>query len=433
VLPIKTVIYLILLAIGVIGGVIYHPLIGIIGYMLTYNINPAGQWWGSVVVDWGIRYSLILATATAVGILLQRRKLVYKRFFETQEVLLIVFVGLIWLSLLIGLGYNPEVSNAWKMTKVAIIIFMGSHVITDLKRYESMLWTLIIAGLYLGIETYVAPDWMFQGGRLAGGRGLAGSDFSEGNFLGAHFAMLLPFIGVMFLKGVWKSKLVCLVSGVFVTNGIILSRSRGIFLALAAGVISAVVFSIKQRRMKIMFGLSVGIMGAILLTDPGFWNRMDEISVESSKIDKSTKGRILAWDAALSMALDYPLGIGEGNFRKYVDKYKPDIPGKDTHNTFLRCLSELGVQGLIVYLLMIANAFNILRKLKKQVKGMDRQSDFVWHIYGIKISIILFVSAGMFISHTYIEELYWLLMFPVFLKRSVENQLSKEKVATVNP
>jgi O-antigen ligase len=226
----------------------------------------------------------------------------------------------------------------------------------------------------------------------------------------------------MFLKGGWKSKLVCLVSGVFVTNGIILSRSRGIFLALAAGVISAVVFSIKQRRMKIMFGLSVGIMGAILLTDPGFWNRMDEISVESSKIDKSTKGRILAWDAALSMAADYPLGIGEGNFRKYVDKYNPNIPGKDTHNTFLRCLSELGVQGLIVYLLMIANAFNILRKLKKQVKGMDRETDFVWHIYGIKISIILFVSAGMFISHTYIEELYWLLMFPVFLKRSVENQ-----------
>jgi len=50
--------------------------------------------------------------------------------------------------------------------------------------------------VYLGIEAYAAPGWMFSGGRLD--VGIGGSDFSEGNFLGAHFAMLLPFLGAMF-------------------------------------------------------------------------------------------------------------------------------------------------------------------------------------------------------------------------------------------
>jgi hypothetical protein len=90
------------------------------------------------------------------------------------------------------------------MTKVTIVLLMASYVITNLGRYEMMIWTLIIAGLYLGYEAFSAPDWMFRGGRLDVGVG--GSDFSEGNFLGAHFAMLLPLIGVMFLKGGWKSK-----------------------------------------------------------------------------------------------------------------------------------------------------------------------------------------------------------------------------------
>ncbi len=399
---------------------------GVIGYVFTYNINPAGHWWGSVLADWGLRYSWILAVATGLGIVIHRSKLKYNRILENQELLLIAFLGLIWFSILVGLGFNQAGSNAVKMTKVTIILLTASHLITDLKRYEKMMWTLIIAVSYLAYETYTAPDWMFTGGRF--NTGVGGSDFAEGNFLAAHFGMLVPFIGVMFLKGGWKSKVICLTSGAFIVNAIILCRSRGNFIAMGLGAIAAVIFSPPARRRKIAAVLAIGIIGAIMLTDPFFWTRMDTINPDKSQMDTSSQSRIFAWKAALSMVSDHPLGVGEGNFKNLVFRYNPDDPGRDTHNTFLRCLAELGIQGGIVFLLLVANAFRMLFSIKRDIQQLPNKEDVTWHIYALKLALIIYLSAGIFITQTYIEELYWLLMFPLFLKRSVENEIEASKV-----
>ena len=399
---------------------------------MTYNINPVAHWWGSPLVDWGIRYSLLLAVATGLGIILHRSKLKFKKLFESQEILLVIFLGVVWLSIPLGLGFASEELNAVKMSKIVIILLMASHVITSLRRYEAIVWTLIMAGLYLGVESYVAPDWMFRGGRLD--VGIGGSDFSESNFLGAHFAMLLPFLGIMFIKGGWKSKGLCLVSGVFVINSIILCRSRGIFLAILVGIISAIVFSIPRQRTKILLGIVIAIIGAIFLTDPGFWMRMEQIDTDTAQMEGSARKRLMAWEASLSMASDYPLGVGEGNFKTYIGLYDPGLEGRDTHNTFLRCLTELGVQGAFILLLLIGNAFWILFRLKKKIQGLPENADFLWHIYASKIALIIYLVAGIFITHTYTEEFYWLLIYPLFLKRSIEGEIeNKSKPGKLKP
>ena len=420
-MAIKTIFYLFFLCFGVIGSVTYHPMIGIIGYIATYNVNPVSQWWGTTLVGWGIRYSLFLAVATGLGIMFHRSKLKFNKLFESQEILLMIFLGIIWLSILFGFGFNQAESNAAKMAKATIVLLMASHIITDLRRYEIMIWTLILTGLFLGYECYTAPSDLFFGARID--HGVGGSDFSEGNFLGAHFGMLLPMIGIMFLKGGWKSKVLCLVAGVFVVNGIALCRSRGIFLSIAAGIFAAVIFSMPGRRRKICAGVCVGLVGAVLLTDPGFWTRMKKINIDTSEMDFSSQGRVLVWKSSLSMALDHPLGVGEGNFKAYVGRYNPAILGSDAHNTFLRCLAELGFQGALILLLLIGNAFRILFSLKKDIAPLQNSEDFLWHIYSLKIALVIYLVAGMFITHTYIEEFYWLLMFPLFLKRSVENEI----------
>ena len=104
---------------------------------------------------------------------------------------------------------------------------------------------------------------------------------------------------------------------------------------------------------------------------------MEGIDTNSAQIDASARGRLLAWEAALSMASDYPLGVGEGNFKKYIGQYNPEMIGRDTHNTFLRCLAELGVQGAFVLLLLIGNAFWILFRLKKKIQDLPQQERFL--------------------------------------------------------
>jgi hypothetical protein len=419
-LPLKTILYLSFLFGATIGSLRYHPLIGLMGYIVTYNINPAGYWWGTIPLSWGLRYSLLIGIATFAGVIIHNFKLRFDKLFETQEILLIIYLLIIWLSLLLGLGVNDGMSYATKMSKVTFILLLASHIITDLNKYRILMWTLIITGLYLGYEMYIAPSSLFFGGRFGGGIG--GSDFAEGNFLGVHFAMLLPFIGVMFMRGDWKSKLICLISGAFIINSIILTRSRGVFLAIVAGVVAAIIFSVPGKRLKIYICLFIGLLGMFSLTNPAFWTRMQTIEVEESLMDDSSYGRIKAWKAAFSMANDYPLGIGAGNFFKYVGNYYPEIPGKDTHNTLFRCLSELGIQGASVLLLLIWNAFRILAEIRKNIDHLPNKEEFIWHVYAMRIALTIYILAGLTLTHTYIEEFYWLLMFPVFLKRSVENE-----------
>jgi len=420
-LPLKTILYLLLLSCGIIGSLGYHPMIGLMGYVITYNINPAGHWWGTIPLSWGLRYSLLIGIATIAGAVIHKSKLKFDKLFESQEILLILFLTIVWFSLLIGLGVNDNCKLlAIKMSKVTLILLLASHIITDLNKYRILMWVLIISGIYLGYEMYNAPASMFRGERFHAGIG--GSDFSEGNFLGAHFAMLLPFIGIIFIRDKWKSKLICLVSGALVVNSIILTRSRGIFLAIAAGFIAVVLFSVPGKRVKISVLLCIGLFGMFSLTDLGFWMRMQTIETNESEMDSSSHGRILAWKAALGMVSDYPLGIGIGNFTRYVGQYNPDIPGKDTHNTLFRCLAELGIQGAIILLLLVVNAFRILSGIRKNIDKLHNKEEIVWHVYAIRIALIIYIVAGITLTHTYIEEFYWLLMFPVFLKRSVENE-----------
>ena len=422
-LPLTTILYLALFVSAVLGSILFNPLIGMTGYLITYHINPLTHWWGEYIPASIDRYSLILAVAIFIGMVLHKSKLKFMRMVETQEILLILFIGLVWLSVPLGVESEGIDWNVDKMTKVAVITIMASHLITDIRRYEIIVYLFIFTGLYLGIETYYAPIWSFHGGRLA--QGIGGSDFGNGNMLAAHFVMVLAFIGVMFIKGGWKTRLLCSASAVFILNGIVLIQSRGAFLGLLVGAMSAVVFSKKVSRKKIFICLLAGIIGAVYLTDTNFWERMKSIQTDTGEMDMSSRSRIEFWKIAVDMALDYPLGVGAGNYHKVVGRYDISWEGKDTHNTYLRCLAEIGFQGLFILLLLIANAFRILSSISKDIDQLKNRETFLWHIYAVRIGLIAYLATVFFVSATYREDFYWFLMFPVFLKRSVENEIDQ--------
>jgi len=426
-MPLRTIFYLTALILGCSASIFYTPLIGVLTYIVAYNIAPTNQWWGSPLQSLGIEYGKLVAASILFGMLIHRDKLRYKKLIHKQEFLLMLFVILVWLSHFLGL---PEGSltnrNAIKMTKVLIFLLMFSHIVTDLKRYESVIWTMILVGIYLGYAAYTAPESAFFHGRL--NIGVGGPDFNETNFLGAHFAMLLPFIGVMFLKGTWKSKLICFLAAVFIINGIILTRSRGVFLGCTMGFLTALAFVIKYmkgKRFKIITWAMIGVIGVLTLTDPGFWQRMTTLKKENpEQLDISAKGRVWAWKAALKMVKNYPLGIGEGNFKQYVGMFDERIPGKDTHNTYLRCLAELGIVGFLILLILILNALLTLKKIWK-ISVYNQFLNYQWHIFALTISLVIFFTCGFFITETYIEEFYWLLIFPVTLERCIESEQNK--------
>jgi len=434
-MPIKALLFLagfLLMA----AGALFEPLLGVIGYMFHYIIGAERQWWAEPIRYWGIRYSFILALCTAIGMFLNSHKLRYGRtFLLGQEKLLLAFLAAVWFSTLLGepttSGAYTDVDLPWlKMAKVILFTLMMTHLVTTAQRVNLVFWVLTAGGLALGLQAYGTPASSFRGGRL---EGIGGPDFAEANFCAAYLAATLPIIGVQFLQTGWLGKAVCLVSGVFATNGIILMRSRGALVGLAAGALAALVMAPRRFRPAILAGIIVAAAGGYYLTDPQFLERAGTISAKEEERDTSAASRLEIWNGSLAMWEGNPLGVGAGNFFQMIGRYAPQLEGADTHNTFLRCLCELGIQGIAVFLLLIFHAVLVLRRVIRRAQQLPRKADrdaLVLKSLGLIVAIVTLLAAGLTATFIYTEALWWLLAMPACLERALENALAADK-ATV--
>ena len=428
-MPLTSIAYLCLSGLAFVASVLIHPEWGLYAYLSTYNISPFQQWWGAFLPDFAKRYNMFFVIAMAAGMVLQYRKLKCPEVFSTHEGLLVVFIMMCWVSSLTGPTFHVD-ELQWKMLKIGTVLLMATRIITTRERFERTLLALIAVGGYLGYALHSgAGGWM--GGRFD--RGFGGSDFAEGNFLAAHFAWLLPLAGVRFLAGDKKMKALCAVSGALMVNAVIITRSRGAFLALALGAAATLWYLPRLRvyRKQIVVGLVVGLVGALSLTDRAFWERMSTLESDKVEEDASAQSRLEAWKVALRMWGDYPLGVGVGRYKDHAGHYNPNLAGRDTHNTYLRCLAETGAQGLVVLLLLIFSSLKMLRKIERQAAVLeDRVATFYFmNAFALRISLIIYLTAAFFISSVYIEEFYWFLMFPLFLMRALKNEKTSEEIS----
>lgn len=423
-MPLKSIFFLMLFFILSFGS-LFNPILGIIGYMAHYHIHPERQWWGVAMNNLGIRYSFTIALLLVIGTLINKNKLKFKKLFHGQEILLLIFLIIIWLSTFLGLesepNYDPYNYPPLKVTKIVIFTLFLTHVVTDLTKYKMIIWTFVFLGLYLGYSCYIAPFSAYISGRLS--IGIGGPDFAESSFLAGHFVSILPFMAIFVLTGNWKHKIIAIIAAAFVANAIILTQTRAAFVAAFVGVIFTIIWSIPQYRTKIIILLIIGALGALSLTNQAFWQRMETIKTdEEGKHEESAESRKVLWQTALRMMKTRPQGFGAGNFQKYMGDYNNnDYQNKDTHNTFLRCGAELGLHGLIVFLIMIVNAFLILKRIKRKAINVKDAKIFINYAYALQLTIIIYLICGFFMSQTYHEETFWFLLLPVCLERALEN------------
>jgi hypothetical protein len=430
-MALKTILFIGLFAFCTVGALV-HPILGVLGYVGHYSVGPEKQWWHGPLKGFGIRYSMTLALMTAIGMALQWRKLRFgRRLFERQEVFILVFLAVVWLSVLLG----PETVGRYtkpgidhpsvKLTKLVIFAMMLTHVVTDVRRLDMFLWVVTIGALVLGLQAYDTPRRAFVSGRLDT---VGGPDFAEANVLAAYLAAVLPLIGVQFLRSGWIGKAVAALAGVFATNAIILTRSRGAVVGLAAGALAALLMAPKRFRAPVFIGIIAFSAGAFYLTDTGFRERASTVKAEAEDRDKSAQGRLDTWRASIRLLGEHPFGVGPGNFHQSIGKYDARYTGRDAHNTFVRAYSELGVHGFGVFGILIFMAFRGLhRAIKKLGHLADKDAKALQYFcYGSLVGLVIILACGLTITLLYVEMLWWFLALPVCMARSLENlELSK--------
>jgi O-antigen ligase len=423
-MPLKSILFLGAFAVCVVGA-LFYPLIGILAYVMHYSIGPERQWYARSLAHLEIRYVYTIALVTFISILIHLRKLRYgARLFVGHEWWLIGMVAVVGLSYFLSpptVGrYTVLDHPSLKFAKVIVFVLMMTHVVTTQKRLDWLLWALVVGTLVLGWQAYNTPYSQFMRGRL---ERVGGPDFMESNVLAAYLACMLPIIGVQFARSAWPGRLLSLAAGVFATNAIILTRSRTALLGAGAAGVAAVILAPRQRRLVIIVVLVIALLGGLYLSDPQFLERAGTAFRPEEERDTSAQGRIEIWKAALAMWRANPWGVGVGNFHQSIGRYNTDYKNRDAHNTYVRCLAELGFLGVAAFALVILSAFLVLRRTAKEAADLppDLRRSAIYACYGVAMSLTAILACGITITLLYVEALWWILGIPVCLERTVAN------------
>ncbi|MBW2738643.1 MAG: O-antigen ligase family protein [Deltaproteobacteria bacterium] len=400
--------------------------------MSIYMLYNPDIWWGATLVHYLPRPSFVAMLFLTVGTFIHRDKLNWT--FSRREIELYLFLGTVWfVSLFFGIGIED---NNWtyliKITKLFIFIFFFIRVVDSLNHYKLVIWTFILGAALLAYHAQGLSSGYFADGRL---EAIGGIDFSESNGFACFQAMAMTFLGVQLLRDpLWK-KLIYVLGIALMLDTIILTQSRAIFLGIMMAVPYVLFQSPPKYRRQVYVSVILGGILFFMLADVKFLGRMDTIQFEnpqeeiiSREYQGETIDRIDFWKASISMFMDHPFGVGVKNFEKMVPYYDPRNPGKDAHNTYVLCYSEIGILGITLFLIIIGETFLQLRRIRLAVKNTQHENDITLHTLVITTVLIIYLLGYMMThSNLYTEMLWILLAMPICLENATQKLLEEGK------
>jgi len=194
--------------------------------------------------------------------------------------------------------------------------------------------------------------------------------FPQSNFLGLFLGpLVLLFVGqfVSFFKN--KKLLLSIyyfLVSIFSMLAIILAKSEGAILGVLAGLIFFFIFYLKKRSRWIFVVVLLLIAIFLLFASPWQKTIWQKITFQ----DLSLQIRLNIWQGAWQMIATHPFfGVGLRGYQQLVNQYQqpfvlPGVAGIVSdelhpypHNLFLALWAELGILGLLVFLLIVIRFF----------------------------------------------------------------------------
>jgi putative inorganic carbon (HCO3(-)) transporter len=294
-------------------------------------------------------------------------------------------------------------------------------VVVSIVRTQRALLTICIAFIcgaalsaLAGIAGLTSPAQdLAASGRLSGG-------ISDPNYLAA---VLVPAIVLSLFLALSVNSTAARVaiglSGGLSTIGLFLTQSRGGVIALAVATVGAVAVAGQLRRKVVLVMLIVGAFASfylLLIAPPQSFSHVTAFTSNGGT------GRTDLWTVAAKTFEKHPLnGIGAGNFVVVEPKYAVDInsnlPRADlvvqnhepVHNTYLHVASELGLVGLILFLLLVGLALRACWRRTQEMPATLTRA----------VGSALFIgSIGMLVAFTFLTAQYekqlWLVIAMLF-------------------
>lgn len=428
--PLKTILYFLVFWLGCVAALV-NPIWGVANYMIAYQTHPPTTWWGRPLVDIGLRFSMLAAVFTIIGLFLGRKHVpATKPVVSLWEAGVLALVAVGALNIFLGFGYDASAQYAFeKFWKLQVFVLILARLATTRKNLHLVLWTIVAGSLYLGYEAFTAPRWRFTLGRLDA---FGGSDISTSSGASAHLASMLPLIGVAFLIAKhWKWRLFAAFAGVFSFNAVILCRTRSAFIALVCGIVAAVLMAPKARRFRIYVLLLIGGAIGYRLTDTHYWTRMATLTdAQARQTDPAVVGRGDVWRVSVRILADHPTGVGLGNFANVIGHYDQRYWRRSSHNTVVMCFCELGIVGGAIFFALVAGSLFLLYRSARLAHLTTAPLETKLMAYGMLTALVTYFIAALGTERFSCESFWWVLVFPLCLHRVVAREVRASAKAT---
>ena len=391
--------------VGIGAAVILAIINPLSGLGLALLLGPFGALeaivFGPTLLDSG-QVALMLTFAAWIGTGLARRRLRIPHTYFNIPWLLFVLIAT--LSLLDAYSVTLGLVELLKWLEIGLIVWLILDMASDPERrpggYAAVMRLILVMLLFAGLIQALIGIWQFglrgdgpEHFLVLGRFYRAYGTFEQPNPFGGYMN-LVAFTGLGLLLGLlvawWGGKREGANNGFLRPRGawialasvaagasslaVVLSWSRGAWLGFLAGAAVLALFSTRRIAAGLVLmaaalalavgGLMIGVMAGIgpaeAVTERlgGFREEFtlgDVRGVDINDANYSVIERLAHWQAATGMARDdLWTGTGFGNYAAAYSDYDlinfPDALGH-AHNYYLNLLAEVGVPGLLVYLL----------------------------------------------------------------------------------
>lgn len=283
---------------------------------------------------------------------------------------------------------NP-VLKEWKSYAYMVCMYLLTfNAIKDDENQRKMLvLTMVLVVLFVSMRSYrnfTAGVSFTEDSRAVGPFWIVGLGSNHFGAFIVHYSAVL--LGLLILDNIRWHKILFLATVLISVHPLFFSYSRGAYVAALAVL---VFFGLAKKRSLLILAVVLVIAWRTILPS-SVVERITMTKTEEGQIERSAALRLDLWDQALKLFKEHPvLGVGFQGFKLSMPE---DARLKDTHSYYLKMLSEEGIVGFGLLLIVLFLAFRSGWKLLKAGKnGFERGMGL-----GFSGCVVAYASTNLF-------------------------------------